>query len=95
MVIDWTISVGNMLTLAGVLCTIVGAFFAVRHEVSKLQWDESSISNRLGNIETEMRTLSQVVTKMAVQDQRLTDHARRIGVIEEDVRRLDRHVGAV
>ena len=90
MTIDWTVSIGNLLTIGGVLSLFVGSYFVIRNEVAKLQWDGSSISNRLGNIETEMRSLSQVLIKMAVQDERLVGHGQRINKLEESVKTLER-----
>lgn len=89
--IDWTFRLGDIMTMLMFAGGGVGAFYGIRQEVAKLRWDETSIASRLNDIEREMKALAAAAVKLAVQDERLNSHTRRLDVLEEDVRRLERH----
>lgn len=75
MVVDWSVSVGNLLTLLGFAGGGLGFVFAVRRDVAVL-------ATRLGPIEAAVVKLTEVLQTLARQDERLK-------VIERDVERND------
>ena len=95
--IDWTVKLGDILTILGFAAGGVTVLILIRLEVAKVRWDESSIPKRLQEIEAEMKALAAATVKLAVQDERLNSHTRRLDALEEDVRHLERmdHSGAM
>lgn len=73
--IDWTITVGNILTIAGFTIGGAGFVVAVRRDVSIL-------SEKLKPIELAVLKLTDILEKIARQDERLK-------AVERDVERND------
>ena len=78
MVIDWTISIGNLLQVAAFLVVGVGAFFAVRSDIRVLRHDVKNIEQRQDSLGETMNHLSTVLTTVAVQDNRIGAAERMI-----------------
>ena len=71
--IDWTISIGNLLTLGAFAASGVGFVVAVRRDVAVL-------SNRLFPIESAVNRLADILEKLGRQDERLK-------AVERDIER--------
>lgn len=70
-VIDWTISVGNLLQIIAFVGGGVWAFFALRADVRVVKHDMSNIKQRQDDLNEAFTQLGTILTKVAVQDQRL------------------------
>lgn len=75
MIIDWTISVGNILTLAAFVAAGIAIIVAVRRDVAVL-------STRMIPLESAITRLSDILEKIARQDERLK-------AVERDIERND------
>jgi hypothetical protein len=71
-VIDWTISLGNLLQIGAFVVVGIGAFFAVRSDIRVLRHDVQKIDLRQDGLQTTLTNMSTVLTTVAVQDTRLT-----------------------
>jgi hypothetical protein len=69
-VIDWTISVGNIVQLVGLLAAALSVFYG--------------LSFRLKGVEKEMEKLSNVVVTLAVQTTKIDHLQQRIEDLERD-----------
>jgi hypothetical protein len=75
MMIDWTISVGNMIQLVALLGAGLSVFFG--------------LSYRIKGVEKEMEKLSNVVVTLAVQTTEIAHLRRRIDELSDNMRPLD------
>jgi hypothetical protein len=73
--IDWSVSVGNILTLAGFAFGGISFVVAVRRDVSVL-------AARLGPIESAVVKMTEILERLGRQDERLK-------AVERDVERND------
>lgn len=76
MTIDWTISVGNILTAIGLAFGAAGIVWALRADVRVL-------STRIGSIEAQMLKIADVLIHIGRQDERLNSHEKRIDKLED------------
>lgn len=74
--IDWTISVGNILTGVGLAAGAVGIIWALRADVQVL-------ATRIGSIEAQMLRIADVLIHIGRQDERLNSHEKRIDKLED------------
>jgi aspartyl aminopeptidase len=74
--IDWTISVGNILTGMGFVLGAGGIVWALRADVKVM-------SSRLDSIETQVLKIVDVLVHIGRQDERLNSHEKRIDRLEE------------
>lgn len=71
MVIDWTISVGNLLQIAAFLVVGVLAFATLRADIRVLRHDMKNVQQEQEVVSETMTHLSSVLTTVAVQNVRL------------------------
>lgn len=76
MTIDWTISVGNILTAVGLAFGAAGIIWALRGDVQVL-------ATRIGSIEAQMLKIADVLIHIGRQDERLNSHEKRIDKLED------------
>lgn len=76
MTIDWTISIGNILTAIGLAAGAVGIIWALRADVQVL-------ATRIGSIEAQMLKIADVLIHIGRQDERLNSHEKRIDKLED------------
>jgi len=70
-VIEWSISIGNLLQIAAFLIAGVGAFFALRTDIKVLKHDMEKIQRDQVMIGEAMKQMTNVLTTLAVQQVRL------------------------
>ncbi len=76
MLIDWTVRIGDVLTVASILG---GGFWLVASSRVELK----DHGDRLKEIELELRKQTDTLVALARQDQRLDDHERRLDRLEK------------
>ena len=76
MTVDWTISIGNILTAIGLAVGAAGIVWALRADVQVL-------STRIGSIEAQMLKIADVLIHIGRQDERLNSHEKRIDKLED------------
>jgi len=64
MAFDWTISLGNILTILGFIGAVIAFFVAVRRDITEL-------ATRLQPLETALKELTASLTVLARQDERV------------------------
>jgi hypothetical protein len=69
--IDWTISLGNLLQIGSFLAVGIGAFYAVRSDLRVLRHDVKALGDRQDGMQAALTNISTVLTTVAVQDVRL------------------------
>lgn len=78
MVIDWTISVGNLLQIAVFLVVGIGAFFALRTDIKILHNQVRIINDRQDDLATTTTNISNTLTTVAVQGERINQMSKTI-----------------
>lgn len=81
-VIDWTINVGNLLTICGFMLGGMMFVLAIRSDVNSIKMAGNISAERLKNVELELKQMSQAMLDLARQDERLKYAERRIAAIE-------------
>lgn len=72
--IEQTITIGNIIEIASIIAGGITVFVTLRNTVGNMQDD-------VAGLQTEIKKLSEVITRMAVTDVRLTN-------LEQDIREL-------
>lgn len=88
MAIDWTISFGSLLQMAGMVGGGLIVLVTLRNTVAALKDDVTSI-------QYELRQMAGILTKMAVAETRLDNADTRIARVEADIRELRHGQGFV
>ena len=83
MAVDWTVNIGNMLTVIGFLFGGLLFVFAIRSDVNSIKAAEAVSIARLKNVEIELSKMTQAIVEIARQDERMKSFERRMKVIEE------------
>lgn len=76
--IDWTVSVGNLLQMLAMLGGGMWIFFQLRADVRVLKHDVGNVRERQNILNEAFTQLGSVLTKVAVQDERLNAIAQDI-----------------
>lgn len=71
MVIDYTISVGNLLQVAAFAMMAIGAFFAVRSDIKILRHDVKLIESKQSILGNAFENIGHVMRDIALQNQRM------------------------
>lgn len=79
--IDWSINLGNLLQIGAFMVASVAFFFAIKADIRVLRHDMHSLRTRQDELNNAVGQLSAILTKVAVQDNRLN-------AIEEQIREL-------
>jgi hypothetical protein len=88
MAIDWTVGVGSIVQVIGMVVGGLIVLISLRNTVAGLKEDVTSI-------QYELRQMAGILTKMAVAETRLDNADTRIARIEADIRDLRKGVGWV
>ena len=86
--IDFTITVGNIIEILVIGCGGIGAVAAVRNSVVNLGKDLKHMEADFFDMKIEIKKVGEVLIKMAVTDTRLSN-------VEQDVRELKHGRGFV
>lgn len=70
-VIDWSISVGNLLQMVAMVGGGLWVFFQLRADVRILKNDISNMEKRQNDLNEAFTQLGTILTQVAVQDQRM------------------------
>jgi hypothetical protein len=70
-VIDYTISIGNLVQVGAFAVMAIGAFFAVRGDIKVLRHDIKSIEHRQTILGTAFEAMGHIMRDIAVQNQRM------------------------
>lgn len=71
MMFDWTISVGNILTIVSLVSTVLYMFFTMRTDIKVMRHDISSLEKGQTILNEAFVQLGKILTQVAVQDNRL------------------------
>ena len=77
-VIDWTVSVGNLLQIIVIVVGGVAVFFKLQGEVRIVRHDMANMKQRQDDLNEAFTQLGMILTKVAVQDERLNAIAKDI-----------------
>ena len=83
MSIDWTINLGHILTIVGLVSGGLVFVLTVRSDVNSIKATEGGVQRRLDAVEGDLRKITDVLVEIARQDERLNAHAARILSLEE------------
>lgn len=86
--IEWTVSVGNLIEIAAIVGGALTMFFAMRSDIRVLGHDVKRIELRQDTLGQAFTQLGNILTKVAVQD-------TRIGMIEKSFDELRHGQGFV
>lgn len=86
--IDWTISVGNIIQV----CVIAGGGLLV---LMTMKGTVDVLKRDVGSIQTEIKKMGDILTKMAVAENRLDNTDTRLTNVERDLRDLRRGEGFI
>lgn len=94
-VIDWTVSVGNLLQIVVIMVGGVAVFFKLQGEVRIVRHDMNNLKERQEGLNEAFKQLGDILRQVAVQDERMAGWERRIGAVEGTVDELRRGVGFI
>lgn len=86
--IDWTVSIGNILTIGALLATIVSVFYNMKFDIGVLRVGMKHLEDRQSLLNDAFTQLSKILTQVAVQD-------TRIAMLEKTMDDLKRGKGFV
>lgn len=86
--VGWTITFGEALTVLSIIGGALGMFFGVKADVNVVKHDLSALNEKVSVLTMAFSGLSDVLTKVAVQDNRLNR-------LEDDFRELRHGEGMV
>jgi hypothetical protein len=76
--IDWTINLGHILTIIVLVTGGAGVFYALRTDVVVIKNDMSALKSRQDALGEAFTQLGNILTKVAVQDERLNQMSKTI-----------------
>lgn len=79
---DWTLNVGHILTVAGMIIGGVTVMVRIRDDVRSMQTTENKNAVRLDALEDSMKALTEATVSIARQDERLNAIEHRLGLLE-------------
>ena len=77
-VIDWSVSVGNLLQMLVIVVGGLSVFFSLRADVRVMRHDMSNLKERQEALSEAFKQLGNILTQVAVQDQRLVQMKNEI-----------------
>jgi hypothetical protein len=93
--IDWTVSVGNLLQIVVIMVGGVAVFFKLQGEVRIVRHDMNNLKERQEGLNEAFKQLGDILRQVAVQDERMAGWERRIAAVEDSVEDLRRGVGFI
>lgn len=76
--IDWSVSVGNLLQILVIVTGGVSVFFTLRSDVRVIRHDMQNMKERQDALNEAFKQLGTILTQVAIQDQRLVQMADEI-----------------
>jgi len=77
-VIDWSVSVGNLIQILVIVGGGISVFFTLRADVRVMRHDMANMKQRQDDLNEAFTQLGNILTKVAVQDERLNQMAKDI-----------------
>jgi len=71
-VIDWTVSLGNIITILTVIASVIGLVYNMKSDIVLLQNDVTHLEKAQQTMTEAFSNMGKVLTTVAVQDNRLT-----------------------
>lgn len=87
-IFDWTVNVGNIITILMLGVGIVGLYYGLTSDIRFLKYDVQAVKDQQKVTNESLTQLSNILTKVAVQDTRIT-------MIEKNVDELRHGKGMV
>lgn len=78
---DWTVNVGNVITIAMALIAFIGTYFAMKYDILGLKEANVGMRGDIGELKDDIKTLNRTISDIAVLSLRLTR-------AEDDIREL-------
>lgn len=79
--LDWTISVGNILTILSVIGSVVTLVYSMKNDISILKRDIDYLQDSHKALTEAFNQLGKILTQVAVQDQRINMLEKRVDEI--------------
>lgn len=76
--IDWSVSVGNLIQMLVIVVGGLSVFFTLRADVRVMRHDMSNMKERQDALNEAFKQLGNILTQVAVQDQRLVQMENKI-----------------
>lgn len=70
--IDWTVSLGNIITILTVIASVIGLVYNMKSDIVLLQNDVAHLEKTQETMTEAFSTMGRVLTSVAVQDTRLS-----------------------
>lgn len=70
--IDWTVSLGNIITILTVIASVIGLVYNMKSDIVLLQNDVTHLEKAQQTMTEAFSNMGKVLTTVAVQDNRLT-----------------------
>lgn len=79
--IDWSISLGNILTILSVIGSVITLVYSMKNDISILKRDIDYLQDSHKALTEAFNQLGRVLTQVAVQDQRINMLEKRVDEI--------------
>lgn len=79
--IEWTVSVGNILTILAVIGSVITLVYSMKNDISILKRDIDYLQDSHKALTEAFNQLGKILTQVAVQDQRLNMLEKRVDEI--------------
>lgn len=76
--IEWSVRLGDILTIAAFLGGGLAAYYQLKTDVNVLKHDFSSMKTSVDLLSTAMKGFSEIITKIAVQENRMDNIEKRL-----------------
>jgi len=70
--IDWTVSLGNIITILTVVASVIGLVYNMKSDIVLLQNDVTHLERAQETMTEAFSNMGKVLTSVAVQDTRIT-----------------------
>lgn len=81
MIVDYTVSVGNILTILSVIGSVIALVYNTKNDISILKRDIDYLQDSHKALTEAFNQLGKVLTQVAVQDQRINMLEKRVDEI--------------
>lgn len=75
---DWTVSVGNVLTIISAAGILIGLYFSIRSDIRILRHDFKNMDHKQNILGEAFTQLTSILKTVAVQDERINQHTKDI-----------------
>lgn len=75
---DWTVNVGNILTLLALFGTALISYVKLNIDLNILKHDFDAVKKSMGILSDSVKGISEILTKVAVQEERLLNLSKDI-----------------